>query len=56
MRLIFYKILTYNWVIRCFEQKGQLLSVNNNQEEAILTGEMFLVVFQEVKKRKTYLT
>jgi len=34
-----------DWVTanqRCFENKGQLLSVNNFQEEDILTGEMFL--------------
>merc|ERR1712123_406021 len=37
----------------CFEQKGQLLSVNNNQEEAILTGEMFLGVFMEVGENAT---
>ena len=40
-------------VFRCFEQKGQLLSVNNNQEEAILTGEMFLRVFMEVGENAT---
>jgi len=45
-----------DWVAanqKCFEQKGQLLSVNNNQEEAILTGEMFLGVFMEVGKNAT---
>jgi len=39
-----------DWVAanqKCFEQKGQLLSVNNNQEEAILTGGMFMGVFPE---------
>merc|ERR1711892_367952 len=39
-----------DWVAanqKCFEQKGQLLSVNNNQEQVILTGEMFLRIFQE---------
>ena len=43
-------------VLRCFEQKGQLLSINNNQEEAILTGGMFMGVFPEVRKRNTFLT
>ena len=40
-------------MLRCFEQKGQLLSINNNQEEAILTGDMFLGVFQEVGENAT---
>merc|ERR1712123_7961 len=45
-----------DWVAanqKCFEQKGQLLSVNNYQEEAILTGEMFLGVFMEVGENAT---
>merc|ERR1711892_362849 len=45
-----------DWVAanqKCFEQKGQLLSINNIQEEAILTGEMFLGVFQEVGENAT---
>jgi len=39
-----------NWVSanqECFELKGQLLSINNNQEEAILTGKMFLNYLQK---------
>merc|ERR1712126_799253 len=39
-----------DWVAanqKCFEQKGQLLSVNNNQEEAILTGELFMNYLKE---------
>lgn len=39
-----------DWVTanqKCFEQNGQLLSVNNNQEDAILAGEMFWKNFFE---------
>jgi len=39
-----------DWVAasqKCFEQKGQLLSINNNQEEAILTGGIFMNYLQE---------
>merc|ERR1712142_1117849 len=47
-----YSIVTesLDWVAanqKCFEQKGQLLSVNNNQEEAILTGELFMNYLKE---------
>jgi len=41
-----------DWVAanqKCFEQKGQLLSINNNQEEAILTGDLFMNYLQEVE-------
>jgi len=41
-----------DWVTanqKCFEQRGQLLSINNNQEDAILGGELFMSLsyFQE---------